>query len=330
MAPPDAPEAGARRRVLARLLAIAASPLALRDAGARESLVAETEVAALLDSVATLPRDSTAGLAARIERLSFALLGRAYRLDPLGEGAGGVVDRDPLWRLDAFDCLSLVETVLALARADSAGDFAANLVRIRYRRGDISFGARNHFMEADWLPANIEHGVLADISRTLPAPQAVARGQLTRRRWLEALQSNPLHARNGDMQSAAAREELRRLAALAPAAEPVSLDYARLRELEPTALSAVVAAIPAGSVLLIIRPNTSLFGAVGAVTQVSHLGFVARGAGQPVFRHASSRRRRPGVIDVPLLGYLREMQQTRSFTGIKVLQVIAENRSSLP
>jgi hypothetical protein len=145
------------------------------------------------------------------------------------------------------------------------------------------------------------------------------------------LSTNPLQSRNGQLrQSAAAQAELRLLAAQAPESETVSLGYARLRELAATDLAATVAAIPHAAVLLIVRPNTSLFGPVGAVTQISHLGFVLQQPGATMFRHASSSRRRGGVIDVPLAAYLGQMQRTRSFTGIKVLQPIprSDSRSS--
>jgi hypothetical protein len=285
-------------------------------------------VARCLQAVADIPADSTANLALRIERLSATLLGRAYRLDPLGEGAGAAIDPDPLWTLDFFDCLSLVETVLALARSLTAAQFVRELQSIRYRGGEPQFGVRNHFMEADWLPQNLARGVLVDVTGSLPAPQALAAGVVTRRQWLEKLRTNPLQSRNGQLrQSPAAQNELRQLAAQAPESEAVSLSYARLRELAAPDLAKTVAAIPHAAVLLIVRPNTSLFGPVGAVTQVSHLGFVLQRPGATMFRHASSRRHRGGVTDVPLEAYLGEMQRTRSFTGIKALQLIPRSDS---
>jgi hypothetical protein len=280
-----------------------------------------------LRAAADIPADSTANLALRIERLSATLLGRGYRLDPLGEGAGAAIDPDPQWNLDFFDCLSLVETVLALARSVTAAQFVSELKSIRYREGE-PFGARNHFMETDWLPQNLARGVLADVTGSLPAPQAIAAGVITRRQWLEKLRTNPLQSRNGQLRrSSAAQNELRQLAAQSPESEAVSLSYARLRELAAPDLAKTVAAIPHAAVLLIVRPNTSLFGPVGAVTQISHLGFVMRREDVVVFRHASSRRLRGGVIDVPLIDYLRQMQRTRSFTGIKVLQSIYKSVS---
>jgi hypothetical protein len=301
---------------------------------ASRSFAADSElesVARCLRAVADIPADSSANLALRIERLSAILLGRPYRLDPLGEGADGAIDPDPLWSLDFFDCLSLVETVLALARSLTATQFVSELQSIRYRGGEPQFGARNHFMEADWLPQNLARGVLRDVTGSLPAPQAIAAGVVTRRQWLEKLRTNPLQSHNGRLrQSPAAQAELRQLAARAPESEVVSLGYARLRELAATDLAATVAAIPHAAVLLIVRPNTSLFGPVGAVTQISHLGFVLQWPGGALFRHASSSRHRGGVIDVPLAAYLGEMQRTRSFTGIKVLQLIPRSDSRSP
>ena len=311
-----------RRRLLGLLAALGC---------ASRSFAADSEpepVARCLRAAADIRADSTANLALRIERLSATLLGRAYRLDPLGEGPGAAIDPDPLWSLDFFDCLSLVETVLALARSLTAAQFISELQSLRYRGGEPQFGARNHFMEADWLPQNLARGVLRDVTGSLPAPQVLAAGVVTRRQWLEKLSTNPLQSRNGQLrQSAAAQTELRLLAAQAPESETVSLSYARLRELAATELAITVAAIPHAAVLLIVRPNTSLFGPVGAVTQISHLGFVMQKPGATVFRHASSSRRRGGVIDVPLAAYLGQMQRTHSFSGIKVLQLIPRSDS---
>ena len=311
-----------RRRLLGMLAALGCPSRSFAADSGPES------VARCLRAVADIPANSSANLALRIERLSATLLGRAYRLDPLGEGAGAAIDPDPLWSLDFFDCLSLVETVLALARSLTAAQFVSELQSIRYRGGEPQFGARNHFMEADWLPQNLARGVLADVTGSLPAPQVLATGDVTRRQWLEKLRTNPLQSRNSQLrQSSAAQAELRQLAAQAPESEAVSLSYARLRELAAPELAKTVAAIPHAAVLLIVRPNTSLFGPVGAVTQISHLGFVLQKPGATMFRHASSSRRRGGVIDVPLAAYLGQMQRTRSFTGIKLLQLIPRSDS---
>ena len=48
------------------------------------------------------------------------LLGRRYLLSALGEGTGP--DPDPRFRLDAFDCVTFVETAIALGNAASAAE----------------------------------------------------------------------------------------------------------------------------------------------------------------------------------------------------------------
>ncbi len=84
-------------------------------------------------------------------------LGSAYRLDPLGEGLGGDVDRDPRLNVEAFDCVTLIEHALAFEVAGTeAGEeeIQRTLDRIRYRAGEVDFRTRHHFFVADWIPGN--------------------------------------------------------------------------------------------------------------------------------------------------------------------------------
>lgn len=87
-------------------------------------------------------------------------LGRPYVASPLGEETG--IDADPLIREDAFDCVTLVETVLANGDVD-------RLTQIRYEDGEIAFLTRNHFIETDWLRnnANLVRNVSNDYGRTV-------------------------------------------------------------------------------------------------------------------------------------------------------------------
>lgn len=72
-----------------------------------------------------------------------------YVDSPLGEGL-----EKPRVRTDGFDCMTYVETCLALAISESAEDILPNLDRIRYRDGVADFEHRNHFVSLDWLPNN--------------------------------------------------------------------------------------------------------------------------------------------------------------------------------
>ena len=86
------------------------------------------------------------------ERLRFwagRFIGSPYIESPLGEGKNV-----PRLRFDGFDCMTYVETCRALTISEKFDEILPNLDRIRYRRGDIHFHSRNHFVSADWLPNN--------------------------------------------------------------------------------------------------------------------------------------------------------------------------------
>ena len=79
----------------------------------------------------------------RLEAFSAAFIGTPFLAMPLGEGPRGKYDQGPLYRFDAFDCTTLVETVVALSLSHEAKQFPEWMRRIRYRnslpviRGDI-------------------------------------------------------------------------------------------------------------------------------------------------------------------------------------------------
>lgn len=100
-----------------------------------------------------------------LDHVSAALVGKPYQLGPLGEGDGSPHPL-PLYRTDAFDCTTYLETVMANAfcfRA-SAGCLEEKMRQIRYRDGMVGFATRNHIPELDWLPNNARRGFLEDLS----------------------------------------------------------------------------------------------------------------------------------------------------------------------
>jgi hypothetical protein len=74
--------------------------------------------------------------------------------------------------VSAFDCTTLVETVLALAQCVAAGniskhEFRKNLKSIRYRQGKMNdYSSRLHYF-TDWLRDNEKKGILTDVSSSL-------------------------------------------------------------------------------------------------------------------------------------------------------------------
>jgi hypothetical protein len=97
----------------------------------------------------------------RIDVLSRYFLGSAYKADPLI----GSTDTAEVFSasLDGFDCVTYIETVLALARSSNADDFIEWLRKIRYEQGRIQWKRRNHYMTL-WIRNNIREGIIKRVS----------------------------------------------------------------------------------------------------------------------------------------------------------------------
>jgi hypothetical protein len=215
------------------------------------------------------------GLAARAagpERAVWAserLLGAPYRLSPLGEGEGP--DPDPRFRLDAFDCVTFVETAVALGNAARAAEAARLLDDIRYD-GPPDFAHRDHYVEAQWLPANLRKGWLAEATRAIAGPLAErSEKRLTPSGWRAAERAG------------------RVLPDLPPERRPLGtfafdlVPLARVPEIAPR--------IPPGTVLLVVREDRP-----ARPYRVTHMGIVVAGPrGERFLRHASDA---PGLLRV--------------------------------
>src|SRR6266545_2017715 len=102
---------------------------------------------------------------ARAAAATRAFVGAPYAPSPLGEGAGR--DPDPRFRLDAFDCMTLVETAVALGSASSLAEARVALDDVRYA-GAPTYVRRNHEVLSQWIPANVAKGFVAEATAALP------------------------------------------------------------------------------------------------------------------------------------------------------------------
>lgn len=212
---------------------------------------------------------STPAGPARAVWASRLLLGAPYVLSPLGEGAGP--DPDARFRLDAFDCVTLVETAIALGNARSTAEARLLLDDVRYH-GPPSFAARNHYLEAQWLPVNAEKGWIADVTSTLGGDLALSgEKRLTPGTWRAAEKAGAT------------------IPGLDPAARPLGTFPLPLLPLDH--LAEVAPRIPAGTILLVVREDRPW-----RPYRVTHLGLVVEGpGGARLLRHASDV---PGVMRV--------------------------------
>ncbi len=248
----------------------------------------ETDPAVLESLLASVRGQSLQG---RILGLSAQFLGTPYAHSPLGEGEGP--DPDPRLRLDRMDCLTFVETVMALALSSSVEDVVHVLDSIRYRsRPD--YAGRNHLMEAEWLPSNAAKGLVRDVTLELG-------GAAARPGWKvvgpEAWSSTTAHA-----------------LALPPGARPTGRFPLSLLPVD--AVAGRAGHWPSGTLLLLVRED-----APWRITRVSHLGFVVQRGGKTYLRHAT-RGWKDGVVDEELAHLLaRHARYSWKIAGVSLWEV---------
>jgi hypothetical protein len=106
-----------------------------------------------------------------MDRFSEAFLARPYTVNPLG-GAPGQPERLTA-SLEGFDCVTYIETVLALALSHDAKEFYDLLGRVRYEDGEVEWHKRNHYMTA-WASNNEAAGFVSNVTNG-PLAEGVSR-----------------------------------------------------------------------------------------------------------------------------------------------------------
>ena len=124
-------------------------------------------------------------LSERIDLISAHFIGRPYIAGSLG---GGPDVAEPFCAtLEGFDCVTYIETVLALASSNSLGDVADALREIRYKDGKVDWFHRNHYMTT-WASNNSARGIIA--------PLKVETNTVERHRRLDVVEGLPLMEAN--------------------------------------------------------------------------------------------------------------------------------------
>ncbi len=120
------------------------------------------------------------GIGSRIAAISEEFLEYPYMKNMLI----GDLDQEEVFTasFSGFDCVTYVETVLALARASSTEEFVGNLQYIRYADGEVDWKKRNHYMTT-WIRNNSRAGVVRNRTR--------GPGLVERRRCLNVLHGLP-------------------------------------------------------------------------------------------------------------------------------------------
>lgn len=273
---------------------------------------------------ATHPTSQSTNLQTRLTADSGFFLGKPYLLGALGEGPNAKFDQSPLYRTDAFDCMTYVSTVLAMVESINLTQFKKHMLAIQYSNQTASFFSRNHFVSVDWNLKNEQQGYLTDITTSLfPKQTQAADTLIDRPNWFANLQASALKQLN-PLNSQQTNKLLTELRSLGKQITPVqsNLSYVPLTVLFDSNGKPIMSEfnkIPSGVVIEIIRPNWDLTQLIGTHLNVSHLGIGIRVNQVLMYREASSLANK--VEDVPLTEYLAGYLKNSTVKGIHIEQI---------
>lgn len=242
-------------------LALATSPIAQRwmDLTAAQR---ETQIAAFTDKE----------LSERLLDASQRFVGTPYRVSPLGEGSGR--DPDPRIRFDSVDCQTFVEETIALSLATHAAEVESLLTELRYRR-EPTYEDRNHLIESQWIPHNVQKGFVRDVTRRYGGQDTIETAkELTARTWTS----------KSSVQLALPVDR-----------RPLGTFF--LNVIPFSKVSQILQDVPSGTVMIVVRENLPL-----KATRVTHLGFVVHKGQRTYLRHATVSAAR--VVDEELGSFL--------------------------
>lgn len=249
----------------------------------------------------------------RVTKASALFLGAPYKLGPLGEGEAGEFDRDPLWRLDIFDCMTYLETVMALAMdPDSARALDKTMQRIRYKEGMIGYKTRNHFPETDWIPQNSWAGFLKDVTaETAPDKVKQTSKLIAKKAWYVAKTTEDVQGFSSAVEQEKRLKELQRLG------EDLLDQTAWVPYLPMKDLPGVLARIPSGTIGNLVREDRP-----DKIVVISHQILFVDKDGEKFVRTATYGKE---VEDVPaLLYFYRYFTHPWPLLGINLLRPLPQ------
>ncbi len=217
-------------------------------------------------------------------------VGAKYQLGALGEGNNGKYDNDPLFREDAFDCVTYVETVLAQTLASDNAQVLPLLNKIRYKGGKVSYFDRNHFVSVDWVPNNdwLFNDITDQVVRDNKISYKESKAVIDKASWY----------RNQDIEVNLDKQ--------------VSvINYINASEI----INAQNIKLPEVSILLIHRKDKDYKNIIGTALQYTHMGFVVSES----FYHAGTKSGK--VTKERLQDYLIDREKIYGEFGVSFLSL---------
>lgn len=272
----------------------------------------------------TLSERKNTDLNQRIDFISQHFLDKPYLLGALGEGEKAHYDQFPLYRTDAFDCLTYVETVLALALAHNFQEFQTWMLKIRYANNMPVYTERNHFTELDWNQHIQQLGLLQDITEQIgKSDTAFAKTVINKRDWYLKQPQTAIRLRDPAPEKIEQRHrELVKKHTLF-SEYPVSTAYLPLTLLFDETQQPRMQyfnQIPHNAVVEIVRPDWNLKEKAGTNLNISHLGFAVWKNNILYYRNASQILGK--MTDMPMTDYLKNTLNSPTIRGINVQKIV--------
>ncbi|CAE78567.1 N-acetylmuramoyl-L-alanine amidase-like domain-containing protein [Bdellovibrio bacteriovorus] len=253
----------------------------------------------------------------RLEYFSRIFLGKPYLGGALGEGANSAYDNDPLYRFDAFDCTTYVETVAALTLSYGEAEFQKNMNVIRYQDGVVSLITRNHFTSVDWNPNVEKLGILRDVTAEIGlADVSTLQTLIDKKEWYKKQASAMVKVKDN---------EAKKVGGIIARTQAIRPQISALNFLSKEILTAkpdLLLRFPKAGIVNIVRKNWNVRDAIGTNLDVSHQGIIFERDGEIIFRHASYKKSSQYVVEVPLLEYVKKNFGDQTFAGLNVLSFV--------
>ena len=277
-----------------------------------------SKTTAILDKIAELEGIDRTLLTSQL------LLGTPYKLFPLGEGVSTEFANKPMYSLSAFDCLTFIETTLALSFSHTNEKVLTTLSDIRYHDQKHNFANRNHFMSTEWNYYNQKKGYITDITTKIYDKQykpiyKTVQTTINKPAWLEFLAYHPAiiakYTDNHDKYPAIKNTLLTYATQSRPkTATTAYIEVDSLTSSSGKIKTAIYKQLPKIFIIEIVRKNWGLANKIGTEIEISHVGFGIKSSQGLIFRHASETH--GAVVDVPLAEYLTRQTKQKSFAGI--------------
>jgi hypothetical protein len=233
--------------------------------------------------------------------ISHNFLGAEYDEFLLGEGENGDLIQKPYINLNKFDCLTYVETIMALALSNNKKEFLSVYQDIRYEKPPFTFSNRNHFMNIDWNQHNISKGYIQDITENIIDNNGnhiakKVKTEIDKKGWYYKLATdNKLWERYSSK-------------TLTPQTTKTLLDLGNRYKIQTSTIyylpiqsvikslksqnSYLIKQLPEISIVEFIRKNWDVKKYIGTDLDISHIGFLINDNKNLVLRHASQEQKK--------------------------------------